>query len=102
MLLIEFDENKPFCFQVNEEKKKIKNQVSYLNCLLFISQGNYYVSKDMKSSEITAKLQLLTIHFPRLKLVWSPSPNATAQLFEELKVFISLESLHLLKIMIKI
>lgn len=62
MLLIEFDENKPFCFQ-----------------------GNYYVSKDMKSSEITAKLQLLTIHFPRLKLVWSPSPNATAQLFEELK-----------------
>ncbi|XP_051174347.1 DNA repair endonuclease XPF [Leptopilina boulardi] len=62
MLLIEFDPNKPFCFQ-----------------------GNYYVSKDMKSSEITAKLQLLTIHFPKLRLVWSPSPNATAQLFEELK-----------------
>ncbi|XP_033212535.1 DNA repair endonuclease XPF isoform X1 [Belonocnema kinseyi] len=62
MLLIEFDQNKPFCFQ-----------------------GNYYVSKDMKSSEITSKLQLLTIHFPKLKLVWSPSPHATAQLFEELK-----------------
>ena len=40
----------------------------------------------MRSSEITAKLQLLTIHFPKLKLVWSPSPHATAQLFEELKV----------------
>lgn len=63
MLLIEFDQNKSFCLQ-----------------------GNYYVSRDMKSSDITAKLQLLTMHFPKLKLVWSPSPQATAQLFEELKV----------------
>ncbi|XP_032685368.1 DNA repair endonuclease XPF isoform X2 [Odontomachus brunneus] len=62
MLLIEFDQNKPFCFQ-----------------------GNYYVSRDLKNTEITAKLQLLTLHFPKLKLVWSPSPHATAQLFEELK-----------------
>ena len=35
--------------------------------------------------DITQKLQLLTIHFPRLRLVWSPSPYATAQLFGELK-----------------
>ncbi|KAJ8664216.1 hypothetical protein QAD02_005253 [Eretmocerus hayati] len=62
MLLIEFDQNKPFCLQ-----------------------GNYYVSRDMKSMDITNKLQLLTLHFPKLKLVWSPSPHATAQLFEELK-----------------
>ncbi|XP_020281902.1 DNA repair endonuclease XPF [Pseudomyrmex gracilis] len=62
MLLIEFDQNKPFCFQ-----------------------GHYYVSKDLKNTEITGKLQLLTLHFPKLRLVWSPSPQATAQLFEELK-----------------
>ncbi|KAK0178142.1 hypothetical protein PV328_002119 [Microctonus aethiopoides] len=62
MLLIEFDQNKSFCLQ-----------------------GNYYVSKDMRSSDVTAKLQLLTLHFPKLKLVWSPSPQATAQLFDELK-----------------
>lgn len=31
------------------------------------------------------KLILLSLHFPKLKLVWSPSPYATAQLFEELK-----------------
>lgn len=62
MLLIEFDQNKPFCFQ-----------------------GNYYVSKDLKNTDITAKLQLLTLHFPKLKIIWSPSPHATAQLFEELK-----------------
>lgn len=28
---------------------------------------------------------MLTIHFPKLRLVWSPSPYATAQLFGELK-----------------
>lgn len=44
---------------------------------------------DMMSKsnvDIVQKLQLLTIYFPRLRLVWSPSPYATAQLFEELKV----------------
>lgn len=35
--------------------------------------------------DITQKLQLLTIYFNKLRLVWSPSPYATAQLFEELK-----------------
>lgn len=35
--------------------------------------------------DITQKLQMLTIYFPKLRLVWSPSPYATAQLFEELK-----------------
>ncbi|KAL2713079.1 DNA repair endonuclease XPF isoform X1 [Vespula squamosa] len=62
MLLIEFDQNKPFCFQ-----------------------GCYYMGKDVKSFAITSKLQLLTLHFPKLKFVWSPSPHASAQLFEELK-----------------
>lgn len=49
-------------------------------------QGRYYLSRDMSSTDITAKLQLLTLHFPKLKIVWSPSPYATAQLFEEIKV----------------
>lgn len=35
--------------------------------------------------DITKKLQLLTLCFPKLRLVWSPSPYATAQLFEEIK-----------------
>ncbi len=39
----------------------------------------------MSNVDITQKLQLLTICFPKLRLVWSPSPYATAQLFEELK-----------------
>jgi DNA excision repair protein ERCC-4 len=53
---------------------------------LDFSQGHYMLSKDSTpNSDITQKLQLLTIHFPKLRLVWSPSPYATAQLFEEMK-----------------
>lgn len=50
------------------------------------------VSGDSSSSgstsnvDITQKLQLLTMYFPKLRLMWSPSPYATAQLFEELKL----------------
>ncbi|XP_050525134.1 DNA repair endonuclease XPF [Daktulosphaira vitifoliae] len=65
ILLIEFDQNKPFDLQ-----------------------GNYFLSKDMTTShrnDITSKLQLLTLHFPKLRFVWSPSPYATAELFQELK-----------------
>ncbi|GLH07493.1 DNA repair endonuclease XPF [Gryllus bimaculatus] len=62
MLLIEFDHNKPF-----------------------VLQGQYYVSKNVSSKDVSAKLQLLTLHFPKLRLVWSPSPYATAELFDELK-----------------
>ncbi|XP_060837533.1 DNA repair endonuclease XPF isoform X2 [Rhopalosiphum padi] len=65
ILLIEFDQNKPFDLQ-----------------------GRFYLSKDMTTShrnDITSKLQLLTLHFPKLRLVWSPSPFATAELFQELK-----------------
>merc|ERR1711874_48800 len=62
MLLIEFDQNKPFSLQ-----------------------GKYYLSKDLQSSDLIARLQLLTIHFPKLRILWSPSPHATAELVEELK-----------------
>lgn len=64
ILLIEFDQNRPFHLQ-----------------------GRYMLSRDSESNntEIMQKLQLLTIHFPKLRLVWSPSPYATAQIFEEIK-----------------
>jgi len=62
MLLIEFDQNKPFSVQ-----------------------NNYMISNDSDSFDIQQKLLLLTLHFPKLKIVWSASPYASAQLFEELK-----------------
>ncbi|XP_067634879.1 DNA repair endonuclease XPF isoform X2 [Eurosta solidaginis] len=65
ILLIEFDQNKPFHLQ-----------------------GKYMLSQNTSFSQtdIVQKLQLLTIHFPKLRLIWSPSPYATAQLFEDLKL----------------
>ena len=56
MLLIEFDQNKPFALQ-----------------------GKYYLSKDIASSDLVQRLQLLTIHFPKLRILWSPSPHATGK-----------------------
>lgn len=40
---------------------------------------------EISSSDVTSKLALLTLHFPRLRLLWCPSPHAAAELFEELK-----------------
>ncbi|KAF5277730.1 hypothetical protein FQR65_LT03710 [Abscondita terminalis] len=62
MLLIEFDQNKHFSWQ-----------------------SQYMISSDGDSFEFQKKLLLLTMHFPKLKIVWSANPYASAQLFEELK-----------------
>lgn len=63
VLLIEFDQNKPFHLQ-----------------------GRYMMSENSSQNmDVVKKLQLLTLHFPKLLLVWSASPYATAQLFIELK-----------------
>jgi DNA excision repair protein ERCC-4 len=63
MLLIEFDHNKSFTLNL----------------------GKYFYSNDAKSTDVTARLQLLTLHFPKLKIIWSPGPYATAELFHKLK-----------------
>uniref|UniRef100_A0A8C2TP40 DNA repair endonuclease XPF n=1 Tax=Coturnix japonica TaxID=93934 RepID=A0A8C2TP40_COTJA len=62
VLLIEFDPNKPFSL---------------------IPQGS--LRQEISSSDVTSKLTLLTLHFPKLRILWCPSPHATAELFEELK-----------------
>ncbi|XP_008828127.1 DNA repair endonuclease XPF [Nannospalax galili] len=62
VLLIEFDPSKPFSLT---------------------PRGALF--QEISSSDISSKLTLLTLHFPRLRLLWCPSPHATAELFEELK-----------------
>ncbi|XP_053658492.1 DNA repair endonuclease XPF [Anopheles marshallii] len=73
ILLIEFDQNKPFHFQ------------RYFMVSNASGAGTSSGGGSSSNEDIMAKLQLLTIHFPKLRLVWSPSPYSTAQLFEELK-----------------
>jgi len=62
ILLIEFDQNKSFALQT---KASLGTEISIQN--------------------ISSKLALLTIHFPKLKIIWTQSPYATAEIFEDLK-----------------
>ncbi|XP_027695290.1 DNA repair endonuclease XPF [Vombatus ursinus] len=62
VLLIEFDPSKPFSLT---------------------SRGSLH--QEISSNDISSKLTLLTLHFPKLRILWCPSPHATAELFEELK-----------------
>nr|XP_054765207.1 DNA repair endonuclease XPF-like [Lytechinus pictus] len=63
VLLIEFNPNKSFALQT---QSTMSNEISYQN--------------------LSSKLTLLTLHFPKLRILWCPSPHATAELFEELKI----------------
>lgn len=63
VLLIEFEKNKPFA----------------------LLQGKYNVSTEMITHDIMAKLTLLTIHFNRVRLIWSQDAYKTADIFKELK-----------------
>ncbi|XP_073398989.1 DNA repair endonuclease XPF isoform X1 [Dendrobates tinctorius] len=62
ILLIEFDPNKPFSLT-----------------------SRSFIHQEISVNDITSKITLLTLHFPRLRILWCPSPYATAELFEELK-----------------
>ncbi|XP_053327531.1 DNA repair endonuclease XPF [Spea bombifrons] len=62
ILLIEFDPNKPFSLTSRNS-----------------------IHQEISVNDITSKLALLTLHFPRLRILWCASPHATAELFEELK-----------------
>ncbi|XP_036386075.1 DNA repair endonuclease XPF [Megalops cyprinoides] len=62
VLLIEFDPAKPFSLVARSDLRQ-----------------------EISANDVTSKLTLLTLHFPRLRILWCPSPHATAELFEELK-----------------
>lgn len=66
MLLIEFDQNKSFTLD------KFVDSTST-------------ASISSTSSDLQSKIVMLTIAFPRLKIIWSSSPYQTAEIFEELK-----------------
>ncbi|KJZ75790.1 hypothetical protein HIM_04947 [Hirsutella minnesotensis 3608] len=69
MLLIEFDQNKSFTLEPFADLSGSLNSVAPTN-----------VSSDLQS-----KLVLLTLAFPKLRIIWSSSPFQTAEIFESLK-----------------
>jgi DNA excision repair protein ERCC-4 len=52
---------------------------------LFIFQSASEIGDDVSPTNIISKLSLLVLHFPRLRIVWSRSLHATADIFLSLK-----------------
>lgn len=69
MLLIEFDQNKSFTLEP------------------FADLSGHFssVNPNNVSSDLQSKLVLLTLAFPKLRIIWSSSPYQTAEIFESLK-----------------
>ena len=43
------------------------------------------MSNEIKTNHTSSKLVLLTMHFPKLRILWCSSPSETAEIFEEMK-----------------
>lgn len=69
MLLIEFDQNKSFTLDPFADAHSATSSLSTAT----------------NPADLQSKLVLLTLAFPRLKVIWSSSPYQTAEIFEELK-----------------
>lgn len=69
MLLIEFDQNKSFTLEPFAD----------------LSGNLKSVNPDNVSSDLQSKIVLLTLAFPKLRIIWSSSPYQTAEIFESLK-----------------
>lgn len=69
MLLIEFDQNKSFTLEPFAD----------------LSGNLKSVNPNEVSSDLQSKIVLLTLAFPRLRVIWSSSPYQTAEIFEGLK-----------------
>ena len=67
MLLIEFGDVKSFTLEP------------------FADLTNSAAAAAMAAPDLQSKIVMLTIHFPRLRIIWSSSPYQTVQIFEELK-----------------
>jgi DNA excision repair protein ERCC-4 len=61
-LLIEFDPTKSFCLQNSNE-----------------------LGVDIRNDSVCSKMAILTMHFPKLRILWSRSPHETLRIFKALK-----------------
>lgn len=69
MLLIEFDQNKSFTLDPFADAHSVTSSLS----------------TAANPADLQSKIVLLTLAFPRLKVIWSSSPYQTAEIFEEMK-----------------
>ncbi|KAI0266432.1 hypothetical protein BC834DRAFT_874517 [Gloeopeniophorella convolvens] len=83
ILLIEFEEHKSFSLEIVQDAKSYaKPTGKYPSKKPGASGGAQDTSQ---SPSIQQKLVLLTLSFPRVRILWSSSPYATADVFKDLK-----------------
>lgn len=88
LLLIEFDQNKSFTF---DAFASVPTGSTFMTDYGFSSSGtatsttSSSLANPSNPKSAQHLLVLLTLAFPRLKIVWSSSPYQTAEIFAELK-----------------
>ncbi len=75
MLLIEFDQNKSFTLEPFAD----------LSSSSSLSAVIPSTASLQNASDLQSKIVLLTLAFPRLRILWASSPYETAEMFERLK-----------------
>lgn len=87
VLLIEFEEDKAFSLEtISELKNYVKPTQKYPNKPSKPSTFNSSSNEPPSTiPTIQSKLVLLTLSFPRLRIIWSQSPYATTEIFKDLK-----------------
>lgn len=84
LLLIEFDQDKAFTFDAfTTGNIRTESGFSSTGAATSTSSSSMMNSSNAKSAQHL--LVLLTLTFPRLKIIWSSSPYQTAEIFAELK-----------------
>lgn len=91
VLLIEFEEDKAFSLEViSDMKSYVKPTGKFPKKTAGKSSGNTFNPSEDSGAPtaptIQSKLVLLTLTFPRLRIIWSSSPYATAEIFTDLKM----------------
>ncbi|KAH8834013.1 hypothetical protein DL96DRAFT_1521655 [Flagelloscypha sp. PMI_526] len=80
ILLVEFEEDKAFSLDILTDARSFAKPVGK-----YPKKNTKEVREGEFSPTIQSKLVLLTLSFPRLKIIWSASPYATAEIFRDLK-----------------
>lgn len=81
MLLIEFEEDKAFTLDVVSDIKSYAKPTGKYP----IKKKQGGVADSDHAAMLQSKICLLTLTFPRVRIIWSSSPYATAQIFKDLK-----------------
>ncbi|KAF5388644.1 hypothetical protein D9757_004788 [Collybiopsis confluens] len=85
VLLIEFEEDKAFSLEIVSDLKSYAKPINNRYPPKKKPTGNPAEHTTYNSPTIQSKIALLVLSFPRLRIIWSSSPYATTDIFNDLK-----------------